>query len=336
MRRVATAVVGATVLLLVASPAVADPATPTNFKSTVTAVDADPDARQAFEIDILGGDAFVVVRARPGTVIAVPGYEAEPYLRFNADGTVEVNERSPARWLNDARYGAADVDVPASASADAPPLWTSVAADGEYAWHDHRIHFMSPRLPPHVDPSARNAQHVFDWELPLVVDGADVRVLGQLAWHPGPRPGTVAAFVVAAVVGGIALGMRVAGSVAGVVAVAALIAAAASLTMVLGQPPGAEGDVMLVVLPVAAFACAMLPWLARSRAARQIGSLAWIPLAVWVVLLAGALARPVVPGPLLPAVLRGALGLGLAAALAQLTSSVQGWRRAAPSGSREG
>ena len=57
-----------------------------------------------------------------------------------------VNERSPSRWVNDDRYGLAT--PPADATADAPPEWVEVANGGRYAWHDHRIHWMTPTSRP--------------------------------------------------------------------------------------------------------------------------------------------------------------------------------------------
>ena len=40
-----------------------------------------------------------------GANVMVPGYEGEPYLRFLKSGRVEVNVNSPARYLNEERYG---------------------------------------------------------------------------------------------------------------------------------------------------------------------------------------------------------------------------------------
>jgi hypothetical protein len=45
-----------------------------------------------------------------GKPILVPGYDGEPYLRFTADA-VYRNERSPATYLNEDRYGG--VELPA-------------------------------------------------------------------------------------------------------------------------------------------------------------------------------------------------------------------------------
>ncbi len=143
-RVVTTSLLAGLVLAVGAAPAAADPAGPTNYTSSVTGVDP---ATDAIDVEVRGGDAFVVLTAAPGTTVEVAGYDGEPFLRIGPDGTVERNEASPARWLNEARYGARDTAVPPEASSDAPPRWEPVADGGTYAWHDHRVHWMSPALP---------------------------------------------------------------------------------------------------------------------------------------------------------------------------------------------
>src|SRR5919109_5120521 len=82
-----------------------------------------------------------------GKPILVPGYDGEPYLRFTTDA-VYRNERSPATYLNEERYG--EIELPARANAEAKPERKKVADSGYYEWHDHRIHWMSPVPPPQV------------------------------------------------------------------------------------------------------------------------------------------------------------------------------------------
>ncbi|MEX0952281.1 MAG: hypothetical protein WDZ26_00455, partial [Nitriliruptoraceae bacterium] len=120
--RLAAVVSGALALLLVLDVDVAhaDAAGPTHHRSTVTAVTAEDGGAVPIEVEVIGGDAFLVLRSHPGVTVEVPGYEDEPYLRIGADGVIEVNERSPALWLNEERYGAS---LPAGVDADAPPRW---------------------------------------------------------------------------------------------------------------------------------------------------------------------------------------------------------------------
>ncbi|HEX5631365.1 MAG TPA: hypothetical protein VFY15_06880 [Acidimicrobiia bacterium] len=162
------------------SPAWADPAVPTNYRSRVTDMDPRPDG---LAIQVTGGDAFLVAAVAPGHALEVPGYFGEPYLRFDPDGAVWRNERSPARHINVARYG---VTIPPQADATAPPEWIRVAGDGRYAWHDHRTHWMSRDLPPTI--SGDRAQLIFPWEFPVAFDAAEVLVHGELVWFPSENP----------------------------------------------------------------------------------------------------------------------------------------------------
>jgi hypothetical protein len=320
-RRTWLLVVGVLVGLSAASPAAADPAGPTHYDSRLTGVEP-ADAPVSFEI--LGGDAFLVVRAAPGTEVEVPGYGDEPYVRIAPDGTVEVNQRSPSRWENDARYGAAELEVPADADVEAPPRWEVVASEGEYAWHDHRIHWMSPSLPRQVDPAAGTPQPVADWAVPLLVDGEEVTVTGELLWLPGPSPAVPVGVVLLAVAAGMALGWTRPGWVPAVLGVGGLLTLATGVSKNLGLPPGADGEPFLVVLPVLALGVVAAGVGLVRRAGggavrgRSIAAAGGVPLLVWAVLQAGALTRPVVPGALPVGAVRVVLALAIAAGIAGL------------------
>lgn len=131
---------------------------------------------------VLGGDDRLRLTNRGGAEIVVFGYEGEPYLRWSTDGTVFVNERSPAAYLNEDRFGA--VPLPAEADATAPPSWKQVASGGSYTWHDHRIHWMSKDPPKIVQDEAGTERHVFDWKVPIEVDGKPVEIRGSLDYTP--------------------------------------------------------------------------------------------------------------------------------------------------------
>ena len=62
---------------------------------------------------VVDGDDAIELRNATGKNILVPGYENEPYLRFLVNGRVEVNVNSPAKYLNEERYGG--VTVPKTA-----------------------------------------------------------------------------------------------------------------------------------------------------------------------------------------------------------------------------
>ncbi len=186
MRRALLAIViGVGVVLLSAGPAAADPARPTNVGSHITAITP---ATAAVTVELVGANAFLRLRVRPGTTVTVMGYKNEPYLRIDADGTVEENRNSTATYLNRTLTGT--VDIPAAANDDAPPDWHRVAGGGTYAWHDHRVHWMASGVPPERQP----------WTVPLLVDGAPATVEGWYAAEsaPGALPWWVIALAVAA------------------------------------------------------------------------------------------------------------------------------------------
>jgi len=306
-------------LLLPAQTASADPARPTHYRSEVTGlVDGAGDPVSGVRVEVVGGDTFLVLRLAGAEQVEVPGYEGEPYLRFDAGGTVEVNVRSPARWLNDARFGALDVQVPPAADAGAAPQWETVAEDGRYAWHDHRIHFMSPTLPGDVDPTQGTVQEIFAWEVPLVVDGEPARVEGVLAWLPGPPVGLPIALLVlslAAAVGLVRRPPRDRG--VGVMGVG-LGALAAGVVATVSSPPGGQAEPSLIVLPAVAVAAGLLArlrpggpavrgWLTDAAAIPLLGFGLW-SLPVWW--------RPIAPTPLPIGVVRLLVAAGLAVGLA--------------------
>jgi hypothetical protein len=136
--------------------ALADPARPSNYRTEVTVT------AEGVIAQIRGGDAFVVLTVEPGNT-TLPGYEGEPYPRVEADGTVLANERSPAYWLNNNRYG--QVRVPTRVSSLAEPVGVEVAEDGSHAWHDHRVHWMLAHPPPGVDRSRETV--VQPWVIPV-------------------------------------------------------------------------------------------------------------------------------------------------------------------------
>jgi hypothetical protein len=118
---------------------------------------------------------------RSGRVVVVQGYTREPYLRFLPDGTVQENRRSPAAYLNRDRYGTQR--IPSRASPRATPRWVTVARNGRFAWHDHRIHYMALGTPRQVKDPGR-PQKVFDWTVPLRAGSTPVVVTGALLWTP--------------------------------------------------------------------------------------------------------------------------------------------------------
>ncbi len=178
MRRTLLPVVGAALILgLAPGVAAADPPGPTDYLSEV--VEIDPEI-PGIQIEIIGGDSFVLLTVEAGVTVDVVGYSGEPYLRFLSDGTVEENRLSPSKYLNEDRYAAGE--IPTEADADADPEWVVVADDGSYAWHDHRTHWMNEIPPPGRGPGDQVAEGV----VPLFVDGVEVDVTVASVWQSPP------------------------------------------------------------------------------------------------------------------------------------------------------
>jgi hypothetical protein len=239
-----------------ARPAAADPAGPTDYRTEIVSIEPPVDG---LEIEIIGGDSFIQLTAPRGFEIVVVGYAGEPYLRFEPDGTVRRNERSPARWLNDDRFG--ESAVPPEATADAEPEWTTVADDGSYAWHDHRTHWMNTTRPPGAEPG----DVVLEAVVPLAVDGAEVGVHVRSTLLAGPSPLTpLAGGPLGAAAAGFAGwrgGVRV---LAGVATVAAAASSAAGLWAWLSVPAETGPSLLLWVLPLLALVAAALVASGRS------------------------------------------------------------------------
>jgi hypothetical protein len=146
-------------------------------------------------VEVLNYDDRLLMINRTGRTVAISGYEREPYARLRADGTVEVNRRSPTHYLNEERYGG--TPVPTSADAQAPPRWQTVSRTGRFEWHDHRIHWMSKdTVPPQVKDEDKRTK-VFDWRVPIRVGAQPAALTGALFWQPPSASGVPAAAIVA-------------------------------------------------------------------------------------------------------------------------------------------
>lgn len=160
----------------------------TNFLSTITGVEmAGPDGKPAgkasingVEWKVIAGDAMLQVENRNGSELRIPGYTGEPYLRIGPDG-VQINRNSPATYLNEGRFGG---QVPSGVSGEAEPRWEKVADEPVYAWHEHRIHWMSATPPPQVQANEDVERHIFDWAVPFELNQQSLVLTGQLRWIP--------------------------------------------------------------------------------------------------------------------------------------------------------
>jgi hypothetical protein len=149
-----------------------------DYRSYITSI--TPEVR-GLSLEVLEFADRILLRNDTGKTVTIYGYSGEPYARVQPDGTAEENVRSPAVYLNTNFY--ADVTVPASAGASDPPKWVVVDRTGQFEWHDHRIHWMSPVTPPQVTDKSRRTK-IFDWSVPISVGAQKGAIDGELFWVP--------------------------------------------------------------------------------------------------------------------------------------------------------
>ncbi|MGA2322206.1 MAG: hypothetical protein ABSG95_15970, partial [Solirubrobacteraceae bacterium] len=169
------------------------------YRSNITAISPNV---PGLSLQVLEFADRLLLGNHTGQTVTIFGYQGEPYARVLADGTAEQNVRSPATYLNTNFYG--NVKVPPIADPSAPPKWEVVDRTGQFEWHDHRIHWMSPLLPPQVKDKGKRTL-IFDWQVPIEVGASKGAVAGQLFWTPetSKAPAAVIALGVAIVVFGL-------------------------------------------------------------------------------------------------------------------------------------
>jgi hypothetical protein len=191
------------VALCAVAPSAAAHAGNPNYRSQVRTI---APAIDGVEAQVLNYDDRIELRNEGDETVVVEGYRGEPYLRFQPNGVVEVNRRSPAGYLNADRF--AKVSVPRSADPRAAPEWAVVSRNGRYDWHDHRIHWMASTPPPRVRENEERRTKVFDWKLPVAAAGRRSVISGTLVWigkDSGGFPLAAALSLGAAVFAGVGL-----------------------------------------------------------------------------------------------------------------------------------
>jgi hypothetical protein len=166
-----------------------------NYRSSITSITPSV---PGLSLQVLEFADRLLLINHTGKTVTIYGYDGEPYARLLANGTVEQNLRSTAVYLNTNFY--ADVTPPASASTDpnTPPEWQVLDKTGQFEWHDHRIHWMSPVTPPQVKNKAKLTK-IFNWTVPIAVGPQKSTVNGVLFWKP-ENSKTPAAAIVALVI----------------------------------------------------------------------------------------------------------------------------------------
>jgi hypothetical protein len=212
-RRIALATIAALALLAAPTAALAASvrqtvaavpgATNIHYRSTLVRVSPIV-AGVSWRVLDYNDEIFVTNHSRE--TVTIFGYTGEPYARILADGKVQLNQNSPAYYLNQSFY-AAGVTVPSYATSTATPDWVTVAKTGTYVWHDHRIHLYSPALPPVVkNRGLDKTTLVFDWKVPIQIGAAKGDLYGTLYWiaeKPFAFPvGAIVAFIAIVLAGG--------------------------------------------------------------------------------------------------------------------------------------
>ena len=292
-----------------ASPAAADGAGPTRYESVIDDVEPDLDD---VEVSIVGGDAFLQVVADDGTEVSIGGYDGEPYLRIDEDGSVWENRRSPSVYLNATRDGG-DGRFPQGVSSGAEPDWEQIGDGGIVAWHDHRIHWMLDE-----DPTVGTDGVAQVWELPMDVDGTEVMVTGRLLLKGSVFP-WAAVVALVATAGALVAGRHVRGRLVTltVASVSAVVVAVGAFAV---NPPRSGASVVPLALTVVAALCVAASWWAARRADRSLVQLA-LPLAAvaallgWVVQRLGTFWMATVPSELPGWMDRALTGMVLGAAV---------------------
>jgi hypothetical protein len=190
--RIRTWVAAAAALLICAPVALAHEGSP-NFLSQVDSV--TPESADV-TVEVLNRDDRLMLRNNGSGTVLIEGYTDDPYARIEPDGTVLVNTNSEAYYINEERDG--KVDVPEGVG-DGEPKWEEVSKTGRFEWHDHRMHWMAEADPEQVkDKDVRTK--VFDWEVPIEVDGQAGAIAGTLFWTPVASSGPPLVPIIVAVV----------------------------------------------------------------------------------------------------------------------------------------
>ena len=270
---------------LLASPDVAraDAAGPTDYRSEITRVataDGSP-VPTGFVISVVGHDSFLLLSVEPGTAAEVPGYEGEPYLRFDADGSVFENRLSFSTIYNQDRYGS--VERPDYVDHSAAPEWIRVDNDGSYAWHDHRIHYMDPRPPIGAQPG----DVIIETSVPIQIDDVAVEVNVESTLLESNSP--IAMIVVSALIaigGGLMLLRRPPVALAQTALASALTAFAAGIGWFLSAPSDTDPSLSWLLLPATGAIAAAFALIAARRAraflANGAALIAAVQLATWI------------------------------------------------------
>ncbi len=305
--------------------ALADAAGPTDYRSEITQVstaDGSP-TPSGFNISIEGHDSFLLLVVERGVTAEVPGYEGEPYLKFDADGSVFENRLSFSTIYNRDRYGS--VERPDYIDNLAEPEWILVDDDGSYAWHDHRIHYMNTRPP----IGAESGDVIIEMALPIRVNGVPVEIdVTSTLLESNSPVAMVAVSVLIALGGGLALLRRTPTFLASIAVASALTALAAGIAWFLSVPGDTDPSLNWLLLPATALVAAGLSVVAAQRGNRFLACggavIAALQLAIWLPDRLGSYEAALIPTTLPQWLDRGMTAALVGATIALFSGSVAG------------
>ena len=220
------------------------------------------------------------------------GYDQEPYLRIDGDGTVFRNVRSYATYYNEERFGGSD--IPDVVDNRATPQWERVGDGGSWSWHDHRAHYMGSGTPVGLDPGEALPTQI----VPVEVDGRRVEIEVNITLLAGPS------WWVPAIGALIGLQLVLLASLAGPATsvIAGLLLAGAATVVGFGQyvslPPETGPLLTWWLLPALAVAALVATIAIYGRSAlvqRGLTALAGLLLTVWAFVRRDGLTRALVP-----------------------------------------
>ena len=150
------------------------------------------------DLQVTGGDKFLILRNGSTATILVKGYDDEPYLRFLPSKVVQENTRSPSKYVNDDRYGLTPVP--------APRRTRRHRRDGSRCPGRH-VQLVRPPHPPDGEGHAAAGEGPRQGDQDLRLAGSAERrrppgaAVGTLTWEPAASDSGSSAGPIVAIVG---------------------------------------------------------------------------------------------------------------------------------------
>jgi len=176
------------------------------YRSTITAI---APSTPGLVLAVSKAGESLTLTNHTGKTVVVIGYAGEEYLRITPTG-VDENTASLSSSLNGSLI-IQGLPQKQEQPNQLRPKWHHVSDKPTFTWHDHRIHWMAQQRPAVVAADPHHAHKVFDWKIPLTVNGEPVTVNGELDWKGISGLSTLVIVLIAlAVAAGIAMAVAIA------------------------------------------------------------------------------------------------------------------------------